>query len=58
MAVDCNVRPEIVFVQIDNLLVKIIPAVGALKNELAASYPCPVYDEILQIIKRNAQRIS
>ena len=30
----------------------------ALKNELAASYPCPVYDEILQIIKRNVQRLS
>lgn len=58
MAVDCNVRPEIVFAQIDDLIVKIIPAAEALKNELAASYPCPVYDEILQIIKRNVQRLS
>ena len=58
MAVDCNVRPEIVFAQIDDLIVKIIPAAEALKNELAANYPCPVYDEILQIIKRNAQRLS
>ena len=58
MAVECQIRPEIVFAQIDDLLVKIIPAAEALKNELAASYPCPVYDEILQIIKRNVQRLS
>ena len=58
MAVDCKIRPGIVFAQIDDLLAKIIPAAEALKNELAENYPNPVYDEILQIIKRNAQRLS
>ena len=58
MAVDCKIRPEIVFAQIDDLLAKIIPAAEALKNELAENYPNPVYDEILQIIKQNAQQLS
>ena len=58
MAADCQIRPEIVFAQIDDLLKKIIPAAESLKSELAITHPCPVYDEILQIIKLNAQRLS
>ena len=58
MAADCQIRPEIVFAQIDDLLMKIIPAAEALKSELAITHPCPVYDEILQIIKLNVQRLS
>ena len=58
MAVDCQIRPEIVFTQIDDLLKKIIPAAESLKNELAINHPCPVYDEIIQIIKLNVKRLS
>ena len=58
MAVDCQIRPEIVFTQIDDLLKKIIPAAETLKNELAINHPCPVYDEIIQIIKLNVKRLS
>jgi hypothetical protein len=53
-----QIRPEIVFAQIDDLLKKIIPAAESLKSELAITHPCPVYDEILQIITLNAQRLS
>ena len=58
MATDCQIRPEIVFAQIDDLLMKIIPAAESLKSELAITHPSSVYDEILQIIKLNVQRLS
>ena len=58
MAVECDIRAEIVMNQIEDLIRKIVPAATELANELNIKYPCPIYNDIIQIIKHNAMQLT
>jgi len=58
MAHDCNIRPEIVLTQLDDLTAVLIPAAKKLTVTLDGIYPSPVYAEILKVITKQSAQVN
>ena len=58
MATACNIRPEIVLAQLDDIVSKITPIAETLAKELQELHPSPVYSAILDIIHTNILQVT